>query len=124
MVESVAALRQAEPQRIERVLHAIHGLVLDARAALRLGRTSELGALMDRNHQLLSELGVSTPALDAACDMARAAGALGAKLTGGGGGGCVLALAGEGGTAPLLEAWRQAGLVCFDATLAAPARDA
>lgn len=117
MVESVAALRQAEPHRVEHVLRSIHGLVLDARVALRLGRWQELGALLDRNHGLLGELGVSTPGLDAACQMARAAGALGAKLTGGGGGGCVLALAGEGGTGPLLESWRQAGLFCFDATV-------
>jgi len=122
MVESVAALRQAEQHRVERVLRSIHALVLDARVALRLGRMDDLGALLDRNHGLLGELGVSTPGLDAACETARAAGALGAKLTGGGGGGCVLALAGEGGTAPVLEAWRQTGLSCFDATVGADAR--
>ncbi|HWO11384.1 MAG TPA: hypothetical protein VNN80_17945, partial [Polyangiaceae bacterium] len=78
-----------------------------------------LGALMDRNHRLLGELRVSTPALDAACDAARAAGALGAKLTGGGGGGCVVALASPEGAASVLDAWRRAGLTCFDATLPA-----
>jgi mevalonate kinase len=121
MVESVAALRQAEPVRVEHVLRSIHALVLDARVALQRGRMSELGALLDRNHRLLGELGVSTPGLDAACERARAAGALGAKLTGGGGGGCVLALAGEDGTGPLLEAWREEGLSCFDATVASVA---
>lgn len=120
MVESVAALRQAEPQRVEHLLRSIHALVLDARVALRLGRASDLGALLDENQRLLGELGVSTPALDAACDTARAAGALGAKLTGGGGGGCVLALAGDEGTERVLMAWRQAGLFCFDATVPAP----
>ena len=119
MVESVAALRQAEPRRVEHLLRSIHALVLDARVALRLGRASELGALMDRNHRLLGELRVSTPALDAACDAARAAGALGAKLTGGGGGGCVVALASPEGAASVLDAWRRAGLTCFDATLPA-----
>jgi mevalonate kinase len=117
MVESVAALRQAQPQRVDQVLRSIRDLVLEAREALRLGRWRELGALLDQNHGLLGDLGVSTPTLDAACQLARGAGALGAKLTGGGGGGCVLALAGEGGTAPLLETWRRAGLFCFDATV-------
>ena len=119
MVESVAALRQAEPRRVEHLLCSIHSLVLDARVALRLGRASELGALLDRNHRLLRELGVSTPGLDAACDTARAAGALGAKLTGGGGGGCVLALGGEAGIDRVLDAWRGVGLQCFDATVPA-----
>jgi mevalonate kinase len=117
MVEAVARLRQAEPHRVEHLLRSIHALVLGARVALRLGRMRELGPLLDENHRLLGELGVSTPGLDAACETARAAGALGAKLTGGGGGGCVLALAGDDGTAPVLEAWRSAGLVCFDATV-------
>lgn len=122
MVEAVAALRQTQPQQVEHALRSIHALVLDARVALRLGRWPELGALLDRNHELLGQLGVSTPELDAACRMARAAGALGAKLTGGGGGGCVLALAGDGGTARLLEAWREAGLSCFDASVGSVAR--
>jgi mevalonate kinase len=121
MVESVATLRRAEPRRVEHILRLIHALVLDARVALRLGRSSELGALMDRNHRLLGELGVSTPGLDAACDTARAAGALGAKLTGGGGGGCVVALAPADGIEGVLEAWRRAGLLCFDVTVAASA---
>ena len=57
------------------------------------GHAAQLGALMDRNHTLLDLLGVNTPALEAACQTARAAGALGAKVTGAGGGGCIVALA-------------------------------
>lgn len=117
MVESVAAFRQQNPQRFELLLQSIHALVQEARVALLLGRAGELGALLDRNHRLLSELGVSTPALDAACQRARDAGALGAKLTGGGGGGCVLALADADGTERVLAAWRQDGLHCFEASL-------
>ncbi len=52
----------------------------------------ELGELMDFNHGLLSALGVSARSLDAMVWAARDAGAHGAKLTGAGGGGCIVAL--------------------------------
>lgn len=51
-----------------------------------------LGELMQMQHHLLASLGVSTDLLDGLCQAALDAGALGAKLTGAGGGGCVLAL--------------------------------
>ena len=64
---------------------------------------------------LLDQLGVTTPGLDQACERARQAGALGAKMTGAGGGGCVVALAPDrqaevaqslGGQAPwVCQAW-------------------
>jgi len=125
MVESVAALRQQSPQRFELLLQSIHALVQEARVTLLLGRWKELGGLLDRNHRLLSELGVSTPALDAACQRARDAGALGAKLTGGGGGGCVLALTEDDSAERVLSAWREQGLHCFEASVpGAPPSDA
>jgi len=52
----------------------------------------ELGRLMNFNHGLLSALGVSSRSLDAMAWAARDAGAYGAKLTGAGGGGCIVAL--------------------------------
>jgi mevalonate kinase len=121
MVESVATFRQQNPRRFEFLLQSIHALVQEARVALLLGRPRDLGALLDRNHQLVSDLGVSTPALDAACQQARDAGALGAKLTGGGGGGCVLALTEDESTERVLAVWRQSGLHCFEASVPAPA---
>ena len=53
---------------------------------------TELGELMNFNHGLLSALGVSARSLDAMVWSARNAGAYGAKLTGAGGGGCIVAL--------------------------------
>ncbi|ELZ45231.1 mevalonate kinase [Halorubrum californiense DSM 19288] len=53
---------------------------------------AELGELMDFNHGLLTALGVSARSLDAMVWAARDAGAHGAKLTGAGGGGCIVAL--------------------------------
>ena len=71
---------------------SIGDLVGAGEAALRDGDIEELGRLMDFNHGLLSALGVSARSLDTMVWAAREAGALGAKLTGAGGGGCIVAL--------------------------------
>ena len=69
----------------------------------------------------LGRLSLSTPSIDALCDLARTHGAYGAKLTGAGGGGCVVALVnGAQGAKHVLEAWRAAGFDGF-ATRVAPA---
>jgi mevalonate kinase len=93
MVERVAAQLAAEPQRVRAIFDDIAGLVATAQAAVQQGDFERLGALFDLNQAQLSALGLSTPKLDALCQLARGAGALGAKLTGGGGGGCAIALA-------------------------------
>ena len=71
---------------------AIGNLVRDGEDVLAAGNIEELGRLMNINHGLLSALGVSAASLDDMVWAARDAGALGAKLTGAGGGGCILAL--------------------------------
>ncbi len=60
--------------------------------ALKEGDDRELGVLMNMNHELLVQIGVSHPRLDSLVEVARKAGALGAKLTGAGGGGSMIAL--------------------------------
>ncbi|MFH1469427.1 MAG: mevalonate kinase [Pseudomonadota bacterium] len=79
----VAAVRARRPL-VDPVLDAIGALV--ERAGGLLDEPAALGAAMDENHALLQRLGVSTPALDELCALARAHGALGAKLSGSGGG--------------------------------------
>jgi N-acetylgalactosamine kinase len=65
-----------------------------AAAALEAGRLAEMGALMDASHQSLrDDFEASTPRLDAMVECARNGGALGARLTGAGFGGCIIALA-------------------------------
>ena len=71
---------------------AIGDLVRQGERALAENDRDELGRLMDVNHGLLSALGVSARSLDAMVWAAREAGARGAKLTGAGGGGCVVVL--------------------------------
>jgi mevalonate kinase len=56
------------------------------------GRDEELGELMNRNQELLQKIGVSHPMLERLIKASMESGALGAKLTGAGGGGCMIAL--------------------------------
>lgn len=70
--------------------------VLDVVAALRAGRVAEIGPLLDASHESLRhDYRVSCPELDLAVDTARSAGALGARMTGGGFGGSAIALVDE-----------------------------
>ncbi len=83
------------PARYEALFDRIAAVVEAARAVIAEGRPAELGPLLDRNHALLQELDVSCERLDALVAAARAAGALGAKLSGGGRGGNLIALVAE-----------------------------
>jgi len=91
-VAAFAARLAAEPIEGPRRLDSIRGIVERGVDALGRRDVAALGRLMDENQEQLAWFGVSTEALDRACAEARAAGALGAKLTGGGGGGCAIAL--------------------------------
>ncbi|MFC7177735.1 mevalonate kinase [Halosegnis marinus] len=82
---------------------AIGDLVRQGERALRDGDVGELGDLMDFNHGLLAALGVSSRSLEAMVWAARDAGAAGAKLTGAGGGGCIVALDDTDATERALE---------------------
>ncbi|WP_424003903.1 mevalonate kinase [Haloarcula salina] len=73
-------------------VEAIGDVVREGEAVLGTGDYEALGELMDFNHGLLSALGVSSRSLDSMVWAARDADAHGAKLTGAGGGGCIVAL--------------------------------
>ncbi|MGD9100999.1 MAG: mevalonate kinase [Anaerolineae bacterium] len=75
------------------------------------GEAVRLGALMDCNHELLRLMDVSSPELEQLVTAARAAGALGAKLSGAGRGGNMIALVEPGDEARVAEALHQAGAV-------------
>lgn len=112
MVESVARLRKRRPTVVGQALEAIRVLVKNAQLCLEAGDLPGLGSLMNYNQMLLAGLFVSTEGIERCCALARAAGALGAKLTGSGGGGAVVALC-DGDFEPILAAWRAAGNECF-----------
>jgi mevalonate kinase len=82
----------AEPARYEALFDQVGEIVTQARAVLERGNTPALGPLLSQNHTLLQQIGVSSPQLDALVRAAQAAGAVGAKLSGAGWGGVMLAL--------------------------------
>jgi mevalonate kinase len=94
--ETVGAVRagwQLDPDRYEALFDAIAAIVDAARDALAAGDSVAVGRLMDENHARLRELDVSSRELDDLVYAARGAGALGAKLSGGGRGGNIVAVA-------------------------------
>ena len=93
MVARVSQQLDARPDWARRTLDDVHALVLEAETAIRSGDLRALGGALDENHEILRSLNLSTPRLEGLCRAARSAGALGAKITGAGGGGCMVALA-------------------------------
>ncbi len=114
----VAGVRAQRPA-IDPQLARIGALADEACGALH--DLPALGSLMNRNHALLRAVGVSSLRLDELAQLARQHGALGAKLSGAGGGGVVLALAPGERRAALLRAAERAGIRAFAAQLSAGA---
>ncbi len=83
---------EARPARYRPLFERAGEISMAARAAIEQGDLPELGRLMDQNHGLLQEMDVSSPELDRLVAVAREAGALGAKMSGAGWGGNVIAL--------------------------------
>ena len=121
MVEGVARMNARRPDVVERSISGSAALVENASLALEAGDLAALGKLMDLGQMILAGLMVSTESIERMCALARGAGALGAKLTGAGGGGSVIALvpSAPGGDGPsdrasaVLDAWRAAGYTGF-----------
>ena len=94
---------QAEPAHFEALFDGVGEIVVAARRAIEGGEVAALGPLMDANQRLLQAMVVSSPELDALCQAARGAGATGAKLSGGGRGGNMIALAPAGRAETIAE---------------------
>lgn len=77
------------------ILKEIGNIAKTGKKELEKGNLKEIGKLMVKNHELLTQLGVSTPEIDLIVKKALYAGAYGAKLSGKGFGGCVIILANE-----------------------------
>ncbi len=93
--ESVSAVRklwEADKVKWEKAFDKVGELAKEARDSIERGKRKELGGLMNQNHALLQELTVSSAELDNLVSAARKAGALGAKMSGGGRGGNMIAL--------------------------------
>jgi mevalonate kinase len=102
---------QAEPDRYEALFDAIGDLTGEARRAIESGNPAALGPLMNKNQECLVEMGVSSVELDRLVEAAHAAGALGAKLSGGGRGGNMIALVDPASATTVQKALEAAGAV-------------
>jgi mevalonate kinase len=111
-VARVAELVNERGDEVRARFAAIEALVARGRAAVERGAHGELGAAMNENQRHLEALEVSCPEIERLCQIALDAGAVGAKLTGGGGGGCVIAIA-PGRESAVREAMEAAGHKAF-----------
>lgn len=110
-VSAVARLRERTPV-VGKALALFDELVVAGERALALGDVDGLGRLFDVAHGLLASIRVSSAEIEAMVHGARAAGAIGAKLTGAGGGGAVIALA-PGHEKDVLRRWKADGFDGF-----------
>ncbi len=92
MVEFVYKFKESNPQKFKQLQGRMEEIVQSAKTALLKQDSTVLGELMNQNHQILCSLGVSHPKLDQIVKICNDYGALGTKITGAGGGGCVICL--------------------------------
>ncbi len=92
VVLEVVERKKANPEKYNPIYENAEKLAFDARKALEEFDLKKVGELMNENHKLLQEIDVSCRELNELVETARKHGALGAKLTGGGRGGCMIAL--------------------------------
>lgn len=117
-VEDVNKLYKSDPDRYGHIFESIGELVRKGLVALQNDEPVELGSLMVKNHRYLQQLAISSPELDHLVQAALDAGALGAKLSGGGRGGNMIALVSPDKLAGVKDALVQAGAIhVFDTNL-------
>jgi mevalonate kinase len=108
-VGDVRKLWEADKPRWENVFDEVGSIATKAREVIESGKWEALGNLMNQNHKLLQEMTVSSPELDKLVSAACEAGALGAKMSGGGRGGNMIALVDEPNATVIANALRAAG---------------
>lgn len=110
-VRHVRIQQHKYPERHEVLFAAIGSIAATAHQLIEGGMPESLGPLMDENHALLRNIGVSSPELDNLVGAAREAGALGAKMSGGGRGGNMIALAQVSKAGAIAKALKDAGAI-------------
>jgi mevalonate kinase len=92
VVSDVHLAREAAQAQYDLLFNTIEEISAAARQSIENGSVDKLGPLMDENQAVLRKMGVSSPELDRLVEVARSSGALGAKLSGAGRGGNMIAL--------------------------------
>jgi mevalonate kinase len=109
LVRQVAELKRHNPVKVKKVFKEMAGIVERVKRWLPAGEWGKIGQLMDENQILLDQLGVSSLELDKLIKAAKKAGAYGAKLSGAGGGDCMIALVERDKRAMVEKAIEEAG---------------
>jgi len=91
-VEAVKERKENNPERFEKIFEEAKEIAFKARKAIEEGNIEEIGKLANKNQGLLREIGVSSGELEELIGIALEQGAIGAKLTGGGMGGYMIAV--------------------------------
>jgi mevalonate kinase len=109
LVQEVEELRTQYPAIVDQIFKAIGNIASTARIAILQNNWQTVGQLANINQGLLESLGVSTDSLDQPIRVARKSGALGAKLSGAGGGDCMFAFVEENRRAIVEKAIEKSG---------------
>lgn len=117
LVRMVQNLQKEEPAKINAIFTAITNLVEQAKQALIEENWSLLGSLMNQNQSLLRQLQVSSLELEKLIQASQKTGALGAKLSGAGGGDCMLALTAREQRESIAQAIVEAGGKIIDVAM-------
>jgi mevalonate kinase len=111
VVSDVRKAWESASAQYERLFDAVGAIAAAARKSIETGSIDVLGSLMDENQALLQKMGVSSPELDRLIEAARSSGALGAKLSGAGRGGNMIAFVTPESASRVASAVEQAGAV-------------
>jgi mevalonate kinase len=116
-ITRVAGVKEAFPGMFRGLAEAASEASLAAAERLAEGDMKGLGRILSFNHAVLSAVGASSPSLDRLVDLALSLGAYGAKLTGAGGGGSVIAVAPRGKEKSIVSGLRERGFEAFRAEI-------
>jgi mevalonate kinase len=117
LVKELGEIRKSDRKRFDEFLKKSEKNTLLGKTAVEKADWEALGKLMDENHELLKGMGVSDKELDDMADIARKNGAYGAKLSGAGRGGVVIALTGAGAKESVTKALSSMGKQIIEAEI-------
>lgn len=109
LIGEVKKKLENEPEKVNRIFDAIAKIIEEAKPKIAQGDWERVGTLMNFNQEYLRDLGVSTAKLETMIAAAKTAGAYGAKLSGAGGGDCMIALVSQDKRMAVGEALTNAG---------------
>jgi len=117
IIGDVKRKMDAEPEKVRRIFEAIAKIVEDAKEKIKEADWERVGTLMNFNQEYLRDLGVSTEKLESMISASKKAGAYGAKLSGAGGGDCMITLTSDDKKRAVADAIAKAGGQVIDVSV-------